>query len=143
MRVEQISVFLENKPGRLAKVARLLGDNQINIRALSVADTADFGILRIIVADPQKTFELLKAHGYIVTKTEVIAVEVPDRPGGMADILEFLQEAQVNIEYTYAFVQKGINSALVVFRVEDPERAEYLFTQHEIRVINGEEIGSI
>ncbi|MCQ2560147.1 MAG: ACT domain-containing protein [Clostridia bacterium] len=143
MRVEQISVFLENKPGRLAKVARLLGDNQINIRALSVADTADFGILRIIVADPQKTFELLKAHGYIVTKTEVIAVEVPDRPGGMADILEFLQEAQVNIEYTYAFVQKGINSSLVVFRVEDPERAEYLFAQHGIRVINGEEIGSI
>ncbi len=143
MQVEQISVFLENKPGRLAKALRLLGDNQINIRALSVADTADFGILRIIVNDPSKAFELLRDHGYIVRKNEVIAVEVPDRPGGMADILEFLQEAQINIEYTYAFVQKNVDSALVVFRVEAPGRAEYLFNQQGIRVLQAEEIESL
>jgi hypothetical protein len=105
MKVEQISIFLENKPGALAEVTRILGDSGINIRALSLADTKDFGILRLIVNDNDRARQVLDQKGFTVRKTEVVAVEVPDRPGGLADILKSLADAGVNVEYLYAFVQ--------------------------------------
>src|SRR5512143_764081 len=104
--VEQIYVFLENKAGRLAEVTRILGDAGINIRALSLADTSDFGILRLIVNDREKANAVLKENGFTVSKTEVVAVEVPDRPGGLSQILQTLDNNSINVEYMYAFVER-------------------------------------
>src|SRR5512142_2297213 len=99
MKVEQISVFIENKSGRLAEIARLLGDAGVNIRALSLADTSDFGILRLIVNDREKAKTFLKEKGFTVSKTDVVAVEVPDRPGGLSSILQTLDSEKINVEY--------------------------------------------
>src|SRR5512133_1303085 len=99
MKVEQISIFIENKSGRLAEVSRILGEDNINIRALSLADTSDFGILRLIVNDCEKAKAVLKDKGFTVSKTEVVAVEVPDRPGGLSSILQTLDAVQINVEY--------------------------------------------
>lgn len=143
MRIKQISIFLENKSGRLAKVTSVLGENSINIRALSIADTTDFGILRLIVNDPDKAFNALKEAGFTVTSTDVIAVEVPDRPGGLAGALTVLQEAGINIEYLYAFLQKATNAALVVFRVEQLDEAINALQNSGIRTLEEKEVYSL
>lgn len=135
MKVKQISVFLENKAGRLADVTKILGENQINIRALSIADTADFGILRLIVSDPQKALAVLKREGLTVSETEVIAVEIPDKPGGLAGVLEDLEEKKVNIEYMYAFVGKSLENAVVIFRVEEIDCAIKLLNDSQVRLL--------
>lgn len=140
MKVKQISVFLENKSGRLAQVAMLLGEKGINIRALSIADTADFGILRLIVNDPDQTYQVLKEAGFTVAFTDVIAVEVTDEPGGLAHILQLLDRAGVNIEYLYAFVQKASNDALVVFRVEKLAEAVMVLQENDVRVMSGSDV---
>ena len=121
MKVEQISVFLENKPGALAEVTRILGESGVNIRALSLADTKDFGILRLIVNDNEKAMEILGRKGLTVRKTEVVAVEVPDRPGGLAEILKILFEADINVEYLYAFVQQSGENAIIIFRFDETD----------------------
>jgi len=123
VKVKQISVFLENKSGRLAQVTRVLGDNGINIRALSIADTTDFGILRLIVDKPEEANRILRAAGFMVSETSVIAVQVPDRPGGLADILAALGLAGINIEYLYAFIGQSSDEAQVIFRVDDCDKA--------------------
>ena len=123
MKVRQLSVFLENRSGRMARVTRLLGDAGINIRALSIADTADFGILRLIVNDPDRAAEVLRSAGFSVRNTDVVAIEVPDRPGGLAGVLEALGGADINVEYLYAFVGQSEKKAVVVFRFEDTARA--------------------
>ncbi len=123
VKVKQISVFLENKSGRLAQVTRVLGDNEINIRALSIADTTDFGILRLIVDKPEEANRILQAEGFMVSETSVIAVQVPDRPGGLADILAALGLAGINIEYLYAFIGQSSDEAQVIFRVDDCDKA--------------------
>ncbi|MDZ4132835.1 MAG: ACT domain-containing protein, partial [Dethiobacteria bacterium] len=107
--IKQISVFLENKSGRLVRVAQVLGEAKINIRGLSIADTSDFGILRMIVDQPDKAIIELKDKGIMATVTEVIAMEVPDNPGGLATILSYMQEAGINIEYIYTFIEKPTN----------------------------------
>ncbi len=140
MKVKQMSVFLENKSGRLAQVTRVLGENGVNIRALSIADTTDFGILRLIVNDPDKTYQVLKEAGFTVSATDVIAVEVADRPGGLADILQSLQEAGINIEYLYAFVQKTPSAALVVLRVEQLDEAVKALQESGIHILSEEEV---
>lgn len=140
MKVKQMSVFLENKSGRLAQVTRVLGENGVNIRALSIADTTDFGILRLIVNDPDRTYQVLKEAGFTVSATDVIAVEVADRPGGLADILQSLQEAGVNIEYLYAFVQKTPSAALVVLRVEQLDEAVKALQESGIHILSEEEV---
>lgn len=140
MKVKQISVFLENKSGRLAQVTALLGKNSINIRALSIADTTDFGILRLIVNDPDQAYRVLKEKGLTVAFTDVIAVEVADEPGGLARILQLLDRAGVNIEYLYAFVQKASNAALVVFRVEQLDEAVKELQENGIRVMTGKDV---
>ncbi|MGQ9558676.1 MAG: ACT domain-containing protein [Desulfurispora sp.] len=143
MKIKQISVFLENKSGRLARVTKVLGQHDINIRALSIADTTDFGILRLIVNSPDKAFQVLKEAGFTVSITEVLAVEVTDRPGGLAEALAVLQEAEINIEYLYAFVQKATNAALVVFRVEQLDKAIEVLQNHNISIVPEEKVYSL
>lgn len=140
MNVEQISVFIENKSGRLADVTTVLSKAGVNIRALSLAETSDFGILRLIVNDTETAFRELRSAGFTVTKTEVIAIEVPDRPGGLAGILNVLKDAGINVEYMYAFVQKSGENALVVFRFDEPARAVAVLTGSGIRILDGEEL---
>jgi len=142
MKVQQISIFLENKSGRLSEVTRVLGDNGINIRALSLADTTDFGILRLIVNDTDKANKILKKNGFTVGKTEVIAVEVDDRPGGLARILEILNKEKINVEYMYAFVERSQDNAVIIFRFDDQfiDRAIKLLRDAGIRVLEGEKV---
>lgn len=140
MEVRQLSVFLENKAGRLAEVTRVLGEAGINIRALSIADTTDFGILRMIVGDPDRAEQLLKGAGFAVTTTGVLAVEVPDRPGGLAFVLEVLEREGHNIEYLYAFVEKASPDALVLIRVEDTARGASALAAAGISVLPGAKV---
>ena len=121
--VEQISIFIENKSGRLAEVTTILGFAGVNIRALSLADTSDFGILRLIVNDRETAKQVLKEKGFTVSKTEVVAVEVPDQPGGLSGILDVLDKASVNVEYMYAFVERCGGNAVIIFRFDDPAAA--------------------
>jgi len=140
MNVKQISVFLENKSGRLASVTRILAANEINIRALSIADTADFGILRIVVDNPEKASRILKENGFVATETAVIAVEVPDRPGGLAEVLAFLEKAEINIEYLYSFVEKPKKDALIMFRVDNPIKATDILQRNGVVVVESEKV---
>ncbi|MHB9093137.1 MAG: ACT domain-containing protein [Eubacteriales bacterium] len=140
MKVQQISVFLENKSGRLATLTEVLGEAGINIRALSIADTSDFGILRLIVSNPANALKVLKEAGFTVSITDVIAVEVKDEPGGLAVVLKALEMAGINIEYLYAFLEKSSNDALVVFRVEQIDDALSLLAQNNINVLKGEDV---
>lgn len=143
MKVKQISVFLENKSGRLAEVTRTLGLHNINIRALSIADTTDFGILRLIVNKPEEANRVLRDEAFMVSETDVIAVEVPDRPGGLADVLEILGKAGINIEYLYAFIGQTSKEALVIFRVENCDAAMAALQARNIRVLDGAEVYSL
>ncbi|ROR01799.1 ACT domain-containing protein [Desulfosoma caldarium] len=140
MRVEQISVFLENKAGRLAEVTRILSEAGVNIRALSLADTSDFGILRLIVNDNEKAKEALKANGFTVGKTDVVAVEVEDRPGGLYKILDILRKAGINVEYMYAFVQQSGNNAVIIFRFDNLDEAVRVLMENGVTVINGSKL---
>lgn len=140
MKVQQISVFLENKSGRLATLTDVLGKAGINIRALSIADTSDFGILRLIVNQPEEAFKILKEAGFTASLTDIIAVEVKDEPGGLAAILKILESAGINIEYLYAFLEKSSNDALVVFRVEQIEDAINLLIKNNVNLIKGAEV---
>lgn len=140
MKVEQISIFLENKSGRLAEVTGLLAENGINIRALSLADTADFGILRLIVSDYQKAMSILKERGFTVGRNDVVAIEVPDRPGGLAGVLRALHGGDINVEYMYAFVQKSLENAVVIFRFDDTDRAVDALRKAGVRLLSGEEV---
>ncbi|NPA15540.1 MAG: ACT domain-containing protein [Deferribacteres bacterium] len=140
MKVEQISVFLENKAGRLAEVAKILGENGINIRALSLADTTDFGILRLIVDDRAKAKEVLKQAGFTVGITEVIAVEVDDQPGGLAKVLTTLADNGLNVEYMYAFVEKSRDKAVLIFKFENLDKAIDVLTKAGITILPGEKV---
>ena len=140
MKVEQISVFLENKAGRLAEVTRVLGEAGISIRALSLADTTDFGILRLIVDRYDQARQVLKENGFTVGKTEVAAVEVPDKPGGLASVLQILARAGINVEYMYAFVQHSGKNAVIIFRFDNLEDAISLLQKNGIHIYRGEEV---
>lgn len=138
MKVEQISIFLENRAGRLEEVTRILAENQVSIRALSLADTSDFGILRLIVSDHEKAKKALKENGFTVGRTSVVAVEVDDHPGGLNQILQILSQGGVNVEYMYAFVQQSSKTAIIVFRFDKTDQAIELFGQKGIKVIPGD-----
>jgi len=140
MKVEQISIFIENKSGRLAEVTSILGDAGVNIRALSLADTSDFGILRLIVNDREKAIEVLKGKGFTVSKTEVVAVEVPDQPGGLAGILHVLDGESINVEYMYAFVERCGANAVIIFRFDGTEKAIATLCQKGFKVLDGERL---
>lgn len=140
MKVEQISVFLENKAGRLAEVTGALADAGVNIRALSLADTSDFGILRLIVNDHEKAKSVLKDKGFTVGRTNVVAVEVPDHPGGLHGILNTLSGQGVNVEYMYAYVQPGGTNALLIFRFDRTDQAIEVLQQNGIPIVPGEKL---
>lgn len=140
MLVKQISVFLENKEGRVAQVARILSDSKINIRALSIADTTEFGILRLIVDQPQKAEEALRKEDFTVSITEVIAISIEDEPGGLADALQILHEDGISVEYIYAFISKTSHKANVILRVEDCERAIESLGKKGFEVLKSEDV---
>mgnify|MGYP000885920228 CR=1 FL=1 len=142
MKIQQLSLFLENKPGHLLDPCRLLAASGINIRTLTVADTEQFGILRMVVSDWRRAAELLKERGYVVKVTEVLAVEVPDRPGGLVELLESIQNSSVNIEYMYAFPAKRQGRAVLIFRFDRPDEAIACLEAAGINVLNGVEICS-
>ncbi len=137
MKVEQISVFLENKPGSLEHATRVLKEHNINIRTLSLAETLDFGILRLIVNDVEKTNKVLKDAGFRVSKTVVVAVEVPDQPGGLHSIMEVLNKEAINVEYLYAFVEKSGQNAVIIFRFDATEKAIDVLLAHKFIVVPG------
>jgi hypothetical protein len=140
MLVKQISVFLENKSGRLAEVTKILAANDIDISALSIADTTDFGILRLIVNKPEEAENILKENGLTVSCTNVIAIAVKDAPGGLASALEVFDNEAIGIEYMYAFVGKAENEAMVILRVEDAERAILVLGKSNIKVLPAETV---
>jgi hypothetical protein len=140
MDLEQISVFMENRPGSLADITGVLARADVNIRALSLADTADFGILRLVVNQPAAARRALKDNGFTVGTTTVLALEIPDRPGGLWGILQILAEAALNVEYMYAFVQKSGENAVVIFRFDEPERAAKALQDAGVRVLSGEDV---
>lgn len=140
MKVEQIAVFLENKSGRLAEITRVLADQGINIRALSVADTADFGILRLIVDDTEKAKRALRDSGFTVGGTDVVAVEVVDQPGGLAEVLAILNKADLNVEYMYAFVEKSSGNAAIIFRFDELDKAITVLQNNKVKLLSRAEV---
>lgn len=140
MKAEQISIFLENKAGRLCEVTHTLAGAKVNIRALSLADTTDFGVLRLIVDDNAKAEEALKAAGFTVRITHVVAVEVDDRPGGLHFILDALTQAGINVEYMYAFVAQSGDKAIMIFRFDQLEEAISVLEKNNVTVISGSKL---
>ena len=140
MKVEQISIFLENKPGGLSGVTKVLKDSGINIRALSLADTSDFGILRLIVDDVNKAKKVLNENGFAVGRTHVLAVEVPDRPGGLHSILDLLTREGINVEYMYAFVERSGQNAVIIFRFDNIDQAIEVLQKAGFVVLKGEQV---
>ena len=141
MKINQLSVLLENKPGSLKSICRLLADNQIDISTLSVADTRDFGILRLIVKDWEKATRVLTDAGFGVTVTGVVAVEVEDRPGGMCQILDTLDRYSINVEYLYAFVSPVKGKAVVILRFDAPDVAvERLSADQAVKFVGPDDI---
>jgi len=140
--VQQLTVFLENTPGRLAHMTRTLGDAGVNMRALMVADTAEFGVVRVICDRPIAAKAALESAGFGVSVTDVLAVEVPDRPGGLADVLEAIEAAGANVEYAYCFVEPGGQSAVDVLRVEDIAIATRALGEAGVRVLTPAEVYS-
>jgi len=143
MKVRQISVFLENRKGRLYEVCSLLGEAKINIRALTIAETESFGVLRMVVNKPAEAIDLFRKHHITANLTDVVAVEVPDRPGGLAEVLKVLANEDMNVEYMYGFVEKFSEKALLVFRFDDPERACRVLASGGINVVGEKEILSL
>ncbi len=140
MYVEQISVFLENKAGRIADVTSILAQAGVNIRALSLADTSDFGVLRLIVDDNMKAEAELKKNNFTMGKTFVVAVEVEDKPGGLHRIMDLLGREGLNVEYMYAFVRPHTNNAVMIFRFDKLDEAVKLLIDNGINVIEGEKV---
>ena len=138
--IKQISVFVENKSGRLSDILNVIGKNGIDISALSIADTTDFGIVRMIVNDPDKAAEILKSNNLVVKVTDVIALAVADKPGGLAGEIEKLKYAGISIEYMYAFIGKSDKGALVIVRVENPEKALEVLKDENVTVVSPEEV---
>lgn len=143
MKLEQLSIFLENRAGRLLEVTRVLAQAGINIRALSLADTSDFGILRLIVSDNQTAKKVLKDQGFTVRGTNVVPVEVQDHPGGLNFILEKLSLEGINVEYMYAFVQRSGINAVLIFRFDLTDQAIDILQKHEIKVLSGEDLDKV
>ena len=140
MKLKQLSVFLENKPGALGTPCRLLAKAGINIQTFALADTREFGILRLMVEDSDKARRLLQRNGFAVKITEVVALEVPDQPGGLAAILDALDGSGINVEYAYAFTTKHKGHGLLVFRFDDPDTALKILKARKITTVASEEL---
>ena len=140
MAIDQISVFVENNVGRLAEVTAVLGDAGIDMRAMCIADTTDFGILRIIVSNPKRAVEILKAADCVVSVSQVIAVSIPDTPGSLSRVIGILSDAGIGVEYAYAFITRKKGNAYVILRVEDNERTEEVFARNGIETAEASEL---
>lgn len=140
MKLKQISVFLENRKGRLGKAMNVLSNAGVNIRALSIADTSEFGILRMIVHNPKEAKKALEADNFVVKVNEVIAVEIMDQPGGLDELLGVLNKADINVEYLYAFVEKKSDKAIVVLRTEDVDSGINALEESGINILSAAEI---
>ena len=143
MITKQISIFLENRPGALAELCGILEEGNVNMRAMCLAEAEDFGILRIIVDDPLETVTFLKDHGYISRLTDVLTVEIDDRSGALLATLNALFDAEVNIEYSYAFLSKKSDKAYMVLRVAHPEEAAVKLTGSHVNIVSQEELTKI
>lgn len=141
MSVNQISVFLENRTGQLAEVTKLLAENEINLRAISIAETTDYGVIRIIVDDSKKASSVLYENGNIISMAPVLAVEVPDKPAGLNELLEILADGQIGIEYMYSLLSQGKKSAYMIFRVNDVDKFVALLKQHNINIADSKDLG--
>ena len=140
MSVRQISVFVENRVGLLSEVTTLMSDNEVNLRALSIADTNEFGILRIIVEDVDAAAAILRQHGYIYTITNVLAVSMRDEAGGLAEILQVLAKAKISLEYAYAFLLNKPGVACLIIRVADNNAAEEVLAEAGIKIATQDEL---
>ncbi len=140
MAINQISVFVENRPGRLADITSVLADNGIDIRALSIADTTDYGILRLIVNNPEAALAVLKKEGMTASSTQVLGIAIPDEPGGFAKAIRVLADAGVSVEYAYAFITPDVGNAYVIIRVENNDKASEVLLSSDISLIDQSEI---
>lgn len=140
MAISQISVFVENRPGRLADITAVLAKSGIDIRALSVADTSDYGILRLIVNDPKSAVEALRSEGMTASATQVLGIIIPDEPGGLARAIKVLSDAQISVEYAYAFITPSVGNAYVIIRVEDNDKASEILKGARIELIEQDDI---
>lgn len=140
--IKQISLFAENKPGRLAKIAESMGKAKVNIRAFTIAEAGDFGVVRMVVDDPDKAYKTLQGQGFAVSETEVIAVEMEDVPGGLFKIANTLGKSNVNIDYAYAFVTRS-DLALLILRVDDIVKAKKVLKDAKVRLVSDEDIKKI
>ena len=143
MLIKQMSVFVENTTGRLAQLTRVLGTDGIDIKASCIADTVDFGILRCIVDDPEEATRVLKEHGFTASITEVIAVELEDRPGGFADVLEILAKENIGVNYIYSTIRSKEGAAIIVLKVEDPQKAIDVLLSNNVKLYKAHELGNI
>lgn len=141
MIIEQLSVFVENKSGRLYEVMQVLGDAEINVSALSIADTSDYGIVRLIVSNPEKAIKLLKEHEFSIQRTEVIGCKVPNTPGGLKKLLGYMAKDNISIEYMYAF-SIG-EDASIILKTEEPERTIEALNEHHMELVKTSEIYQI
>lgn len=136
MKIPQISIFIENRSGRLAKITTALGQAGVNIRALSLADTSDFGILRLIVNQTQKAVTVLKDRGFTVMVSDVIAVAVPDAPGALGNVLSIMEHVGLNVEYMYAFVTKNQDQAVIMLRFDDTDKAIDILLENDVTLLD-------
>lgn len=143
MLIKQMSVFVENTTGRLAQLTRVLGNDGIDIKASCIADTVDFGILRCIVDDPEEATRVLKEHGFTASITKVIAVELEDRPGGFADVLEILAKENIGVNYIYSTIRSKEGAAIIVLKVEDPQKAIDVLLSNNVKLYKAHELGNI
>ena len=140
MKLKQLSLFLENKPGALSAPVRILARANINILTLSIAEAQQYGILRLIVRDWQRAKKLLEKHGLVVRVTDVLAIEVADQPGGLAEVLEALEQASINLEYMYAFTLKRDSKGALLFRFDDPDKAIEVLRKKKINVLGSAQL---
>ncbi len=141
--IKQISVFVENRPGRMAKVAKTLSDARVNIRALTIAEAGDFGVIRMVVDDPEKGHKVLKENAFTVSMTDVLAVEMMDKPGGLYEIVNTLGESGVNVDYAYAFVTAKAQKAMLILRVDDTAKARKALGEKGLKIATKEEIQNL
>ena len=139
--VYQISVFLENRAGQFAEITGVLAENHIDLRAISIAETTDYGVLRMIVDDAEKTTSILMQHGYLMSMTPVLVVAVSDEPGGIAPVLATMAESNIDIEYMYSLFTHREGKAYIVFRVAEAETFTQLLADHGLSLATGEELG--
>lgn len=138
--IKQISIFVENKPGRMARVAKTLSDVGVNIRALTIAEAGDFGVIRMVVDDTEKGYRVLRENGLTVSETDVLAVELKDVPGGLYEIAKTLGDHTINMDYAYAFVTAKSERAMLILRVDDIKRATQVLQEAGVRIATREEI---